>query len=36
MLRSENKIGQKNGFKSIFSRKNVMHYNSIEIHYNEL
>ena len=36
MLGLDNKIGQKNGFKSISSRKNIMHYNSFEIHYNGL
>ena len=31
MLGLDNKIGQKNGFKSIFFGKNIMHYNSFEI-----
>ena len=36
MLGLDNKIGQKTGFKSNFSDKKVMHYNSFEIHYNGL
>ena len=31
MLGLDNKIGQKNRIKSIFSGKNIMHYNSFEI-----
>ena len=36
MLGLDNKIGEKNGFESIFSRKIILHYNSFEIHYNGL
>ena len=36
MLRSDYKIGQKMDLNPIFVRKNIMHYNSFETHYNEL
>ena len=36
MLGLDNKIGQKNDFKSIFSRKILIHYNSFEIRFNGL